>query len=91
GPVGLAANAAIASVSPNFLILETIRDCGGFHAELLVEPHDWRDGRLYLSDRPGLSVEVDEAVVRANPYSGDGLHLSMAPDPIDVADTYQAD
>ena len=91
GPVGLAANAAIASVSPNFLILETIRDCGGFHAELLIEPHDWRDGRLYLSDRPGLGIEVDEAVVRANPYSGDGLHLSMAPNPIDVADTYQAD
>ena len=47
--------------------------------------------RLHLSDRPGLGIEVDEAVVRANPYSGDGLHLSMAPDPIDVADTHQAD
>ncbi|NBT33642.1 MAG: hypothetical protein EBT13_17545, partial [Rhodobacteraceae bacterium] len=44
----------IAAVSPNFLILETIRDCGGFHAELLNEPHDWRNGRLHLNDRPGL-------------------------------------
>ena len=47
--------------------------------------------RLHLSVRPGLGIEVDEAVVRATPYSGDGLHLSMAPDPIDVADTHQAD
>jgi hypothetical protein len=34
---------------------------------------------------------VNEAVVRANPYTGDGLHLSMAPDPIDVADPYRRD
>ncbi len=89
GPVGLAANATIAAVSPNFLILETIRDCGGFHAELLEEPHDWRNGRLHLSDRPGLGVEVNETVLMAHLYTGSTLHLSMAPDSIDVADTFR--
>lgn len=71
-------------------MLDTVRDCGGFNAELLAEPNDWRDERLHLSDRPGLSVEVDEAAVRASPNTSDGLHLAMAPDPIEVADPNRA-
>lgn len=86
GPIGFAANAAIAAVSPNFLVLESIREMGGFHAQLLVEPLEIRRGRLMVSDRPGLGVAIDEEVARAHPYTGDGLHLSMADDPIDIAD-----
>lgn len=88
GPIGLAANAAVAAVSPNFLILESIRDSGGFHAELLVEPHRVVDGRLLLNDRPGLGVEVNVDVARAHAYTGDDLHLSMADAPSDVVDPF---
>jgi hypothetical protein len=56
---------------------------------LLEEPHDWRNGRLHLSDRPGLGVEVNETVLMAHLYTGSTLHLSMAPDSIDVADTFR--
>ena len=31
---------------------------------------------------PGIGVELDEDVARANPYTGDALHLEIAPDPI---------
>lgn len=86
GPVGLAANAAVAAASPNFLILESIRDSGGFHAELLTSPHRVEDGRLLLGTEPGLGVEVDIEVARANAYAGDGLHLSMADEPADESD-----
>ena len=30
---------------------------------------------------PGLGIEVDEALARAHPYTGDGLHLQMQEDP----------
>ena len=36
GPIGLAANIQLATCSPNFLILESIRDLTGFHADLLT-------------------------------------------------------
>jgi L-alanine-DL-glutamate epimerase-like enolase superfamily enzyme len=86
GPIGLAANAAVAAVSPNFLILESIRESTDFHADLLVRPHRVEGGRLILSDEPGLGVEVDVDVARAHRYTGDQLHLSMADTPSDEVD-----
>ncbi|MEO6571533.1 MAG: mandelate racemase/muconate lactonizing enzyme family protein, partial [Ilumatobacteraceae bacterium] len=44
GPIGLAANIQLATCSPNFLILESIGDCSGFHAELLRTPLHWESG-----------------------------------------------
>ncbi|MDJ0769842.1 MAG: mandelate racemase/muconate lactonizing enzyme family protein [Ilumatobacter sp.] len=86
GPIGLAANIQLATCSPNFLILEVIRDLTGFHADLLRTPLRWEDGRVVPSNEPGLGVELDEDVARAHAYTGDRLHLNMADDPIDVAD-----
>jgi L-alanine-DL-glutamate epimerase-like enolase superfamily enzyme len=89
GPIVGAANAQLATCSPNFLILEGIRDWGGFHAELLKTPMTWEKGYLIPPTSPGLGVELDEEVARANPYTGDDLHLSMAERPIDEADQTQ--
>jgi len=86
GPIGLAANIQLATCSPNFLIIESIMDNAGFHAELLRTPLRWEDGRLIPSDAPGLGVELNEDVARANPYTGDKTHLTMCNDPIDTAD-----
>lgn len=86
GPVGLAANIQLATCSPNFLILESIMDNAGFHADLLTTPLTWEDGRLVPPTAPGLGIEVDEDVARANPYTGTATHLSMWNDPIDTAD-----
>ncbi len=82
GPVEGAANIALAAASPNFLILESIERWDGFMAELLVEPIRWEDGHVVVTDRPGLGVEVDEEVARANPYRGDELHLEVVEHPL---------
>lgn len=87
GPVVGAANAHLAATSPNFLVLECIKDWGGFHADLLVNRLHVDDGYMVLPTEPGLGVELDEDVARAHPYEGDETHLVMADEAIDRADT----
>ena len=77
---------ALAACSPNLLVVEAIRDFGGFHADLLRRPLVWRDGFVEIPEAPGLGVELDEDVARAHAFTGDGLHLDMAQVPIDEAD-----
>jgi len=81
GPIVGAANIQLATCSTNFLILEGIKEWGGFHAELLEEPIIWEDGYILPPSGPGLGVELDEDVARANPFLDDDLHLS----PVDHA------
>ena len=82
GPIEGAANVQIAACSPNFLILESIQQWGGFHAEILKKPMRWEDGYVIPPSEPGLGVELDEAVAAAHPYTGDRLHLEMQEAPV---------
>ena len=82
GPIEGAANIHLSAASPNFLILESIRTWGGFHAEILKKPIRWEEGYVIVPDEPGLGVELDEEVARAYPYEGKDLHLEMADRPI---------
>ena len=82
GPVVGAANIQIATCSPNFLILESILEWGGFHAEILKTPIRWEDGHVIPPTAPGLGVELDEAVALAHPYVDNALHLEMAEVPL---------
>jgi galactonate dehydratase len=83
GPVVGAANIQIAACSPNFLILESIQQWGGFHAAILQTPIQWEDGFVIPPTAPGLGVELNEAVALANPYPADGaLHLEMRDHPL---------
>ncbi len=75
GPIGGAANIALSTCSPNFLILEGIQDWTGFHAEILTKPVHWENGYVIPSSEPGLGVELNEDVARANPYTGTELML----------------
>lgn len=84
GPVVGAANIQLAACSPNFLILEGIERWQGFHADILRKPIRWEEGYVIPSAEPGLGVELDEAVARANPYLGDKLHLEMTQHPAGV-------
>ena len=77
GPVEGAANVQFAACTPNFLILESIERWEGFHATLLKTPIRWEDGFVIPPTEPGLGVELDEDVARANPYTGEELHLLM--------------
>lgn len=82
GPVVGAANVQLASCSPNFLILESIEDWGGFHSEILKTPMQFEDGHVIPPTAPGLGIELDEAVAAAHPYAGDMLHLEMTQHPV---------
>ena len=81
GPVVGAANIQIATCSPNFLILESIENWGGFHSEILKTPIRVEDGHVIPPTAPGLGVELNEAVAAANPYTGTMLHLEMTQHP----------
>lgn len=85
GPIEALANIQFAASTPNFLLLESIQQFGGFHAELLDHPIRWEDGHVIPSTRPGLGHELNEAVAEANPYDGDRLHLEMQDTPYDYS------
>ncbi|MFN3255028.1 MAG: mandelate racemase/muconate lactonizing enzyme family protein [Ilumatobacter sp.] len=85
GPILGAAIVQLAATLPNLLIIEGIREWGGFHAELLTTPIRWEAGYVIPSREPGLGVELDEEVALAHPYDdrpGADLHLSMGEDPV---------
>jgi len=82
GPVVAAANIALATCSPNFLLLESIGRWDGFHADLLETPIAWEDGHVIPSRAPGLGVTLNEDVARAHPYEGESLHLVPEEQPI---------
>ena len=81
GPVEWAANLHLATAIPNLLIAETIET--PYHDALIGGAIRVEAGFIRLSDAPGLGIEVDEALARANPYDGDGLHLQMQEAPCD--------
>ncbi len=85
GPIEALANIQFAASTPNFLILESIQQFGGFHEELLDRKIEWEDGHVIPSKRPGLGYELNEDVARANPYTGERLHLEMQDEPYNYA------
>jgi len=82
GPVVGAANIQLATCSPNFLILESIEEWGGFHSQILKAPIRFEEGHVIPPTEPGLGVELDEDVARAHPYTGKMLHLEMTQHPV---------
>lgn len=82
GPVVGAANIQLSASLPNFLILESIQKWDGFHSDILVNPIRWEDGYALVPDAPGLGVELNENIARANPYTGTELHLTMETEPL---------
>lgn len=85
GPVEWAANIHLAASIPNILMAETIQKGGDFHLALIGNAIKWDDGFIEVPTAPGLGIEVNEALARAHPYAGDGLHLEMQEAPCDYA------
>ena len=84
GPIEGAANAQLATCTPNFLILESIERWQGFHADILAKPMCWEDGYVIPSSEPGIGVDLNVEVAKAHPYNGKLLHLTMAESPVSV-------
>ena len=78
GPIVGAANIQISTCSPNFLILEGIKNWEGFSAEIIKEPIKWEKGYVVPSTKPGLGVELNEKIAKQNIYDGSKLHLEMS-------------
>lgn len=83
GPIEWAANIHLAASIPNILMCESIET--PFHDRLIKGTIRVEDGYISAPDAPGLGIEVDEALARANPYKGSGLHLEMQEAPCDYA------
>ena len=81
GPVEWAANIHLAATIPNLLMIETIET--PFHDALISGALTVEEGFVTPPTAPGLGIEVDEALARAHPYEGDGLHLEMREAPCD--------
>ena len=78
GPIGAAASIQLATATPNFLIQESIGTWDGFHSEVVQEKIDWQKGYIIPNTKPGLGIELNMEVVKANsPYTGKSLHLMM--------------
>ena len=84
GPVEWAANIHLAASIPNILMAETIET--PFHAALIKGSITVKDGFITPPTAPGLGIDLDEDLARANPYTDDGLHLQMQEEPCDYAD-----
>lgn len=80
GPIEWAANVQLAASIPNILMAETIET--PFHYALINNGLSVDGGYIPVPTAPGLGIEVDEALARAHPFTGTGLHLQMQADSI---------
>jgi D-galactarolactone cycloisomerase len=62
--VALVANAHVIAALENGIAVEVDRTGCPFMDEILTEPPDIRSGKLHLSERPGLGIEVDPVLLR---------------------------
>jgi galactonate dehydratase len=78
GPVATMASVHLAAAIPNFLILEfaeqPLRD------EVQRQGLVVRDGWAELPDRPGLGIELDDAVIAAHPYEAGNYEPAFGQD-----------
>ena len=80
GPIEWAANIQLCAAIPNLLIAESIET--DFHYDLIRSSFRVEGGYVQVPDTPGLGIDVDEALARAHPYIGEGLHLQAQDGPV---------
>lgn len=82
GPVSTAASVEFGLATPGYLICEAVHQDVPWRDEVVdsgfrVEPR----GRLvYPGDRPGLGIEIDEAMVRRHPFEQETPRRAFGPD-----------
>ena len=82
GPISGIADVQLSACTPNFLIQESLLDWGRFHSEILVAPPRFEEDHIFPTEAPGIGLELDEAVLEANPFQGNGLHLEVSEVPL---------
>lgn len=79
-PIGHAANAHLNSWVPNFGIQEFIGFGGDKLNEVFKHPLSFKDGHLFLDDKPGLGVDFDEEAAEKYKYKRSYLPVSRLKD-----------
>jgi len=70
GPVNVLAGAHVMASVPNLYRVETSRAKLNAYDVFIDHPLDIRGDKIYLSDRPGLGIELDRNYMRANALEG---------------------
>lgn len=68
GPVANAVTLALGVSTPGYCIHETLFDDVPWRREVIDEDVKFVDGYMYVNDRPGLGIELDEKAAAAHPY-----------------------
>lgn len=72
GPINVVAGSQVMMTVPNFYRVETSRWDLSRYNSLITEPLDNSGGRLHLTDKPGLGIEMDMDYLRKNYVDGFG-------------------
>ncbi len=80
GPIGAMVSVHLAFALQNFLILEQVRDDVPWRGEIVDQPVEIEAGWIAPPTRPGIGLEVVEAVAAAHPGRSPRPHAALAPD-----------
>ena len=69
GPVANAATLQLAACCPNFSILEIMYSDVVWRADVTDEDLRYEDGCIFIPDKPGLGIEINEEACLAHPYT----------------------
>ena len=78
GPIAGVAALHFDIATPNFVIQEEMSGAVPWYGEVVDGPIRMIDGHWTVPDRPGLGVEVDEAVAARHPFKQEILHATHA-------------
>ena len=73
GPVACAATLQVAACTTNFSILEIMYSDVPWRKDVTNEELRYEDGYIYVPDKPGLGIEIDEDACLAHPYTSHTL------------------
>ena len=80
GPIGSMVSVHLAFALPGFLILEQVRGDVPWRSEIVDHPIEITGGFVDAPTRPGIGIEVVEAVAAAHPGRSPAPHVHHAPD-----------
>jgi galactonate dehydratase len=68
GPVANAATLQLAACVPNFYIHETMSSDVPWRSDISTEEVYFEEGKMLISDKPGLGIDINEDAIRKYPY-----------------------
>jgi len=68
GPVANAATLQLAACTPNFYLLETMDSDVPYRGRISNEAVLFEEGHMFISDKPGLGIDINEEEISLHPY-----------------------